>query len=94
LGGAGLGLAAAFGVVARNADMQLADACRADLGCGPEQQANVDRYRRSMTWVNVGLITGVVGVSAGVSILLLVPAPRTKTALGLTPSSVTLTHSF
>jgi hypothetical protein len=94
LGGAGLGLAAAFGVVARNADAQLADACSPDLGCGREQQATVDRYRRSMTWVNVGLITGVVGVSAGVSILLLVPAPQTKTALSLAPGSITLTHSF
>jgi hypothetical protein len=94
LGGAGLGIAAAFGVVAVNAEARLADACNPELGCGPEQQATVDRYQRSMTWVNVGLITGVVGVSAGVSILLLVPAPQTNTALSLSPSSVTLTHSF
>jgi hypothetical protein len=96
VGGAGLGLAAVFGVMARNADAQLAEACRVDLACEPEQQDTIQRYRRSVTWANVGLIAGVVGVSAGVSILLLVPSspPEAKVALDVYPNGATLTHSF
>jgi len=96
VGGVGFGLAAGFGVVARNADAELAEACGPELVCGPAQQDTVERYRQAVTWTNVGLVTGVIGTAAGLSLLLLIPAPKAggTTAVSLSPSGAVLRRTF
>jgi hypothetical protein len=53
----------------------LDDRCPDPSNCPPEYQDDIDSYKRFKVYTTIGLVTGVVGAAAGVTLLYLEPAP-------------------
>jgi hypothetical protein len=67
LAGAGAVVAMVSGIMRANMKATLSEACDADGWCPPSMDDEVLRYRRTSTWTNIGVWTGIAGSALGVS---------------------------
>jgi hypothetical protein len=96
VGVAGLATFAVGAVLARGTFDDLQKAC-GNGPCPPSRQAEVDRGRTEQTLANVGLIVGLVGVAAGVTLFVVsLPkgAPAQSVAVTAVPGGLGVTGAF
>jgi hypothetical protein len=93
VGGAGLALGGVTGILAIRKHGKLSTACNNGT-CGPEQEAELDRYHTLGTLSTIGFVAGGVGTAAGVVLLLVKPqsasasgksTSKPRSAINLTP---------
>ena len=93
IGGAALATSAVTGILAMGKKSDLNDQC--PKGACPETaQGTHDSFLTLRTVSTIGFIAGVVGVGAGVTLLLTSPKRPQRTGLALGPSYVGLTGKF
>lgn len=73
VGAAGVAVGALSGVLAIRSKRSLSDACE-DNQCPPEEYGALDRFRTERTVSTIGWLVGAVGVSVGVTFLLMAPS--------------------
>jgi hypothetical protein len=98
VGVAGLAVFGIFGAMSNSKFSDLEDSCP-DGHCTPDRQGDIDDGKQFQTIANIGLIVGVVGVGAGVTLFILSGSqeetPTAATAqLGLGVGSVQLNGRF
>ncbi len=99
IGAVGLGVFAIEGSRARSRYDELKDECGGGP-CPPERASDVSAGRRDAKLANVGLAVGVIGVGAGVTMLMLGRDPKPGEARGPTvrvaggPGSISIQGSF
>ncbi len=89
VGVAGLATFAIFGALSNGKFEDLKTACRGGP-CPPSRQDDIDAGRRDQTIANVGLVIGLIGVAAGVTLFLVSSpkkAPASSTGLVLAPTA-------
>jgi hypothetical protein len=98
LGVAGIATFAVFGSMSRSTFAELEAGCPNDV-CPPQRQAEIDQGKREQMIANLGLAVGVVGLGAGVTLILIdggereaSSGPRLRAVAG--PGSISLRGRF
>lgn len=92
VGVVGFALFAGFGLSARSTYRDLSSACTPS--CPPSRAEDVDSGRRAQTIANVGLVVGIVGVAASVTLFVLSSKKQATTQVGLSPHGIVLQGVF
>jgi hypothetical protein len=98
VGVAGMTVFTVAGLMAKSTFDRMSDVCGA-AGCSdPGQIAEIDKGRTQQTWANVGLVVGLVGLTAGATLVILggrnqASDPAPTVAVSGTPGGGTLSYT-
>lgn len=92
VGVVGFALFAGFGLSARSTFRDLSSVCTPS--CPPSRAGDVDSGRRAQTIANVGLVIGLVGAAASVTLFVLSSKKQATTQVGLSPQGILVQGVF